>query len=98
MAARYRLQRMENQVEAAHAQLALQGRRAMTGIVALKAAYAVTWVIEFGYIWYLLGRYRRVRKEMKDLEAVHVRRKRERESAAPFESLRRPISSLRRCS
>ena len=40
----------------------------MTGIVALKSAYAVVWVIELGYIWYLVGRYRSVRSEMKDLE------------------------------
>ena len=40
----------------------------MTGAVALRAAYAVTWVIELGYLWYLLGRYRRVRREMKDLK------------------------------
>jgi CcmD family protein len=40
----------------------------MSGIVALKAAYAVTWIAEIAYIWYLVGRYRRVRREMKDLE------------------------------
>lgn len=40
----------------------------MTGIVALKAAYAVVWGIELAYIWYLASRYRRVRKELKDLE------------------------------
>jgi CcmD family protein len=40
----------------------------MTGMVALKSAYAVVWIIELGYIWYLVGRYRRVRSEMKDLE------------------------------
>jgi CcmD family protein len=40
----------------------------MTGMVALKSAYAVVWIIELGYIWYLVGRYRSVRREMKDLE------------------------------
>jgi len=40
----------------------------MSGIVALKSAYAVTIVIQLLYIRYLLGRYRRVRSEMKDLE------------------------------
>ena len=40
----------------------------MTGIVALKSAYAVVWIIEILYIWYLLGRYRRVHSEMNDLE------------------------------
>jgi CcmD family protein len=40
----------------------------MSGIVALKSAYAVVWIIELLYIWYLVGRYRRVRSEMKDLE------------------------------
>jgi CcmD family protein len=39
----------------------------MTGAVALKAAYAVTIVVELGYVWYLIGRYRRVRSELKDL-------------------------------
>ena len=40
----------------------------MTGTVALKAAYAVTIVVQLGYIWYLVGRFRRVRSEMKDFE------------------------------
>ncbi|HWS97706.1 MAG TPA: hypothetical protein VN620_14665 [Candidatus Methylomirabilis sp.] len=40
----------------------------MSGMVALKSAYAVTIVIQLLYIRYLLGRYRRVRSEMKDLE------------------------------
>ncbi|MGB8768368.1 MAG: CcmD family protein [Candidatus Korobacteraceae bacterium] len=40
----------------------------MTGPVALKAAYIVTWVILLGYLGSLLGRFRRVREEMKDLE------------------------------
>ena len=40
----------------------------MTGATALKAAYAVTIVIQLLYIRYLMGRYRRVRSEMKDLE------------------------------
>ena len=39
----------------------------MSGATALKAAYAVTWIIQLGYIGYLLGRFRRVREEMKDL-------------------------------
>ncbi len=46
----------------------------MTGPVALKAAYIATWVIQLGYLAYLLSRYRRVRDEMKDLQAVFVRR------------------------
>jgi len=40
----------------------------MTGAVALKSAYAVTIVVQLLYIRYLLGRYRRVRSEMKDLK------------------------------
>lgn len=40
----------------------------MSGFVALKAAYVVTWVIELLYLRYLLVRYRRVRQEMKDLK------------------------------
>jgi len=40
----------------------------MSGTVALKAAYAVTILVQLGYVWYLAGRFRRVRKEMKDLE------------------------------
>ena len=40
----------------------------MSGLVALKSAYAVTIVIQLLYIRYLLGRYRRFRSEMKDLE------------------------------
>jgi CcmD family protein len=40
----------------------------MSGIVALKAAYAVTWIAQIAYVWYLVSRYRRVRREMKDLE------------------------------
>ena len=40
----------------------------MSGLLALKAAYTVTWVISLLYVRYLLVRYRRVRSEMKDLE------------------------------
>jgi hypothetical protein len=40
----------------------------MSGAVALKAAYAVTVVIELGYVWFLVERYRRLRKEMNDLK------------------------------
>ncbi|HME32787.1 MAG TPA: CcmD family protein [Terriglobales bacterium] len=40
----------------------------MTGPVALKAAYIVTWVILLGYLASLWRRFRRVRAEMKDLE------------------------------
>jgi len=40
----------------------------MTGQVALKAAYAVTWIIPLAYLSYLLSRFRRVRCEIKDLE------------------------------
>ena len=40
----------------------------MTGVVALKAAYIVVWVILLGYVAYLVGRYRRVHEEMKDLK------------------------------
>lgn len=40
----------------------------MTGAVALKAAYIVTWVILLGYLGYLGGRFKRVREEMKDLK------------------------------
>ena len=40
----------------------------MKGITALKLAYAVTWIIQFGYIGYLVSRFKRVREEMKDLK------------------------------
>ena len=40
----------------------------MTGAVALKAAYIVVWVLELGYVAYLISRYRKVREEMKDLK------------------------------
>lgn len=40
----------------------------MSGAVALKAAYAVTWIIQLGYVGYLISRYRRMREEMRDLK------------------------------
>jgi CcmD family protein len=40
----------------------------MKGDTALKLAYAVTWVIQLGYIGYLVGRYKRVREEMRELK------------------------------
>ena len=40
----------------------------MTGAVALKAAYTVTWVVLRGYLGSLLSRFRRVREEMRDLK------------------------------
>ena len=40
----------------------------MSGAVALKAAYIVTWVIQLGYIGYLLVGFRRVDEEMRDLK------------------------------
>jgi CcmD family protein len=40
----------------------------MTGPIALKAAYAVTWIIALGYLRYLLGRFRQVHREMKELK------------------------------
>ena len=40
----------------------------MTGPVALKAAYIVTWVILLGYLGSLWRRFRRVREEMRDLK------------------------------
>jgi CcmD family protein len=40
----------------------------MTGHVALKAAYIVTWVILVGYLGSLWRRFQRVREEMKDLK------------------------------
>jgi CcmD family protein len=40
----------------------------MKGDTALKLAYIVTWVIQLGYIGYLVGRYKRVREELKDLK------------------------------
>jgi hypothetical protein len=40
----------------------------MTGLVALKAAYTVTWIVQLLYLRYILGRYRRVRQEMKELK------------------------------
>jgi hypothetical protein len=40
----------------------------MKGDTALKLAYTVTWIIQFGYIGYLLSRFRSVREEQKDLK------------------------------
>jgi len=40
----------------------------MTGPVALKAAYIVTWVVLLGYLGSLWRRFRRVREEMRDLK------------------------------
>ena len=40
----------------------------MSGLVALKAAYIVTWVVLAGYLGSLFARFRRVREEMKDLQ------------------------------
>jgi CcmD family protein len=40
----------------------------MTGAVALKAAYVVTWVVLLGYLTLLIRRFRRVRAEMIDLK------------------------------
>ena len=40
----------------------------MKGDTALKAAYIVTWVIQLGYIGYLVSRFKQVREEMKDLK------------------------------
>ena len=40
----------------------------MTGPVALKAAYIVTWVVLLGYLGSLSRRFRRVREEMRDLK------------------------------
>jgi hypothetical protein len=40
----------------------------MTGATALKSAYAVTIVIQLLYLRYLYGRFRSVRREMKDLD------------------------------
>jgi len=40
----------------------------MKGPFALKLAYIMTWVIQGGYIVYLVGRFKRVREELKELE------------------------------
>lgn len=40
----------------------------MTGPVALKAAYIVTWIVLLGYLGSLWRRFRRVREEMRDLK------------------------------
>jgi hypothetical protein len=40
----------------------------MSGYVALRLAYAVTWIIPLLYLRYVLGRYRKVRREMDDLK------------------------------
>ena len=40
----------------------------MNGITALKLAYAVVWIIQLGYIGYLVSRFKRVREEMRDLK------------------------------
>ena len=40
----------------------------MTGAVALKAAYTVTWIVQLLYVRHLFSACRRVRREMKDLK------------------------------
>ena len=40
----------------------------MKGDFALKLAYTVTWIIQFGYMGYLVSRFKRVREEQKDLK------------------------------
>lgn len=40
----------------------------MTGPEALKAAYAVTWIIPLLYLRYILTRFRRVQRELNRLE------------------------------
>jgi CcmD family protein len=40
----------------------------MSGFVALRAAYAVTWIIALLYVRYMVVRYRQVGKEMRDLK------------------------------
>jgi hypothetical protein len=40
----------------------------MSGVFALKAAYAVTWIVQLLYLRYLLTRFRRVRREINDLK------------------------------
>ncbi|MGA9567178.1 MAG: CcmD family protein [Candidatus Korobacteraceae bacterium] len=40
----------------------------MSGFVALRAAYAVTWIVTLLYVRYLVVRYRAMRKEMQDLK------------------------------
>jgi hypothetical protein len=40
----------------------------VSGFVALKAAYAVTVIIELLYVRYLVVGYRRVRREMRELK------------------------------
>jgi CcmD family protein len=42
----------------------------MTGPVALKAAYIVTWIVLLGYLGSLWRRFRRVREEMRDLKRI----------------------------
>jgi len=42
----------------------------MTGAVALKAAYIVTWVVLLGYLGSLWQRFRRVRAETKELKRM----------------------------
>jgi len=43
----------------------------MRSIAFLKAAYTVAWVIYLGYLGSLVGRFRRARQEMRDLERSH---------------------------
>lgn len=40
----------------------------MSGVTALHAAYAVTWIVLAGYLGSLVSRFRRVKEEMKDLK------------------------------
>jgi hypothetical protein len=40
----------------------------MTGPEALKAAYAVTWIIPLLYLRYILTRFRKARRELNDLK------------------------------
>ncbi len=58
----------------------------MTGPVALKAAYIVTWVILLGYLGSLLRRFQRVREEMRDLKTVVVTIPKRVYDASPVES------------
>ena len=44
----------------------------MTGMVALKAAYVIAWVVYLGYLFRMLTRLRAVERELKEVENTNA--------------------------
>lgn len=44
----------------------------MTGMVALKAAYVIAWVVYLGYLFRMLTRLREVERELKEVENTNA--------------------------